>query len=192
MGASFSMSVIAFDLKTGQALDVDAAIADARAKREAAQRKDAAEAQGGRAAQPAQRDSGGARAVPPRDRAGAPHGGLDHAQPASRSSRPTARSIDYDRRGTFTRRKDPYDQSWLCTDGFDDREIEWGSLTPLIDKAILAANLDDEDRDHAVINVERPSPSKCEPTKVEVQFTNYKTPWPWVDFDAKGRLVRVR
>ena len=39
MGASFSMSAIAFDLKTGQALDVDAAIADVRAKRDAAQRK---------------------------------------------------------------------------------------------------------------------------------------------------------
>jgi hypothetical protein len=191
MSGSFGMSAIAFDLKTGQSLDVNAAVADARAKREAAQRKDAAEAKAAsqrnlRHEIPAvlaqfRREVGPARLM---------------AVWVTRSSVTFIQAdravYDYDRRGTITRRKSPYDQSWLCTDGFDDGEIDWANLTPLIDKAILAANLDDEDRDHAVINVERPHPAKCEPTKIEIQFTNYKTPWPWVAFDAKGRLTRVR
>ena len=185
------MSAIAFDLKTGQALDVDAAIADVRAKRDAAQRKEMAEQKA--AAQRNLRDEITAVLAQFRREMGPARLMAVWITRTRITFIQADRTIfDYDRRGTFTRRKDPYDQSWLCTEGFDDREIDWGNLTPLIDKAILAANLDDEDRDHAVINVERPSPSKCEPTKIEVQFTNYKTPWPWVSFDAKGRLVRAR
>jgi hypothetical protein len=98
--------------------------------------------------------------------------------------------VDYDRRGTFTRRKDPYDQIWLCTEGFDDAEIDWSGFPTLIEKALLARNLDEEDRAHAEIAVERPR--ECAPTEIEVKFTNYKTPWPYVKFDAKGRLTRAR
>ena len=55
---------------------------------------------------------------------------------------------------------------------------------------MLARNLDEEDRDHARIDVERRR--GCAPTTIEVKFTNYKTPWPFAIFDAGGRLVRAR
>ena len=78
---------------------------------------------------------------------------------------------------------------WLCTDGFDDREIDW-TFAGLVEKALLARNLDDEDRDHAEIAVERPR--ECAPTTIEVKFTNYKSPYPHVTFDARGRLLKAR
>ena len=51
---------------------------------------------------------------------------------------------------------------------------------------MLARNLDEEDRDHAEISVERPR--ECEPTEIEVKFTNYKSPYPYASFDARGGL----
>ena len=59
-----------------------------------------------------------------------------------------------------------------------------------IEKAMLAGNLDEEDRDHAEISVERPR--ECAPTEIEVKFTNYKSPYPYASFDAQGRLKKVR
>ena len=186
---TFGLSVLAFDVATGQALDVKAAIADANAKRAAAQAKDAADAKA--AAQRNLRDEVPAVLAQFRREIG------PEKLMAVRISRQRITFIradravyDYDRRGNFTRRKDPYDQIWLCTDGFADGDVDWGGLNALVDKAVLARNLDDEDRAPAEIAVERPR--ECEPTVIEVKFTNYKTPWPYVTFDAKGRLGKVR
>ena len=98
--------------------------------------------------------------------------------------------VDYDQRGRFTRRPDPYDSVWLCTGGFDDREIEWSNFAALIEKAMLARNLDEEDRDYAEIAVERPR--DCVPTTIEIKFSNYQSPQPSVTFDAAGRLVKSK
>ena len=183
------LSSVAYDLASGAALDVDAAIAGARTQRDAAARQDAAEA-----TIAAQRN-------------------LVREAPAVmaqfRNEMGTSRLmavwierqrvtfvqadnvvIDYDRRGRFSRRAGPYDGGWLCREGFDDREIDWGGFAALIGKAMLARNLDEEDRDHARVDVERQR--GCAPTTIEVKFPNYRTPWPFAVFDAGGRLVRAR
>ena len=186
---TFGMSVIAFDLQSGQPLDVNAAIADARAKREAAARKDAAEAKV--AAQRNLRNE--IPGVLTRFRSEVGSARLMAVWIAQRKItfvQTDGAIVDYDQRGRFVRRADPYSQSWLCTQGFDDRDLDWGALTSLIEKAMLAGNLDEEDRDHAEISVERPR--ECAPTEIEVKFTNYKSPYPYASFDAQGRLKKVR
>jgi hypothetical protein len=55
---------------------------------------------------------------------------------------------------------------------------------------MLARRLDEEDRAHAEISVERPR--ECAPTEIEVKFANYKAPRPSVTFDGKGRLKKAR
>lgn len=187
--ATFGLSVLAFDVATGQALDVKAAIADANAKRAAAQAKDAAEAKA--AAQRNLKDEVPTVLAQFRREIG-PERLMAVWISRQRITFIRADRVvyDYDRRGHFTRRKDPYDQIWLCTEGFADGDVDWGGLNLLVDKAVLARNLDDEDRAPAEIAVERPR--ECAPTVIEVKFTNYRTPWPWVTFDAKGRLGKVR
>ncbi len=186
---TLGLSAATFDLATGAPVDVNAAIADARAQRVDAARKDAAEAKAAARRNlvnevPAtlasfRREIGSAKLMAvwiARDK-------ITFVQ-ADKSI------VDYDRRGRFVKRADPYDRIWLCTEGFDDREVDWTGLGALIEKALLAGNLDEEDRDHAEIAVERPR--ECMPTKIEVKFTNYKSPYPYVTFDAAGRLQRAR
>ena len=185
----FGMSSVAYDLVTGAALDVDAAIADARAQREAAARKEVADAKA--AAQrhlvreaPAviaqfRKEVGDARLM-----------GVWIERERVTFIQADNTVVDYDRRGRFSKRAKPYDSEWLCRQGFDDREVDWNGFAVLIEKAMLARSLDEEDRDHARIDVERPR--GCTPTTIEVKFTNYKTPWPYAVFDASGRLVRAR
>ena len=185
----FGMSSVAYDLATGASLDVDAAIADARTQREAAAKKDAAEAKIA-----AQRNLvREAPAVIAQFRKEIGPGRLMavwiERQRVTFIQADSA-VFDYDRRGRFARRASPYDSGWLCNQGFDDREVDWSGFAVLIEKAMLARNLDEEDRDHARIDVERQR--GCAPTTIEVKFTNYKTPWPFAVFDAGGRLVRAR
>lgn len=93
--------------------------------------------------------------------------------------------IDYDKRGRFVRRPAPYDRGWLCNEGFDDGAIDWSSFPSLVERAMLAASLDEEDRDHAEVDLERPR--ECRPVNIEIRFANYKAPQPSVSFDASGR-----
>ena len=187
--STFGLSVLAFDVATGQVLDMKAAIADANAQRAAAQAKEAAAAKA--AAQRNLRDEVPAALAQFRAEIGPEKLMAVWISRRRITFIRTDRAIyDYDRRGTITRRKDPYDQIWLCTDGFADADIDWGGLDALVDKAVLARNLRDEDRAPAEIAVERPR--ECAPTAIEVKFVNYKTPWPYVTFDAKGRLGKVR
>ena len=98
--------------------------------------------------------------------------------------------VDYDQRGRFSRRPGAFDSVWLCTGGFDDREVDWNNFAALIEAAMRARNLDEEDRDYAEIAIERPR--DCVPTTIEIKFGNYKSPQPRVTFDAAGRLVKAR
>jgi hypothetical protein len=93
--------------------------------------------------------------------------------------------IDYDKRGRFVRRPAPYDRGWLCADGFEDRAIDWSSFPALVQRAMQAEFLDEEDRDHAEVDVERPR--ECRPVNIEIRFANYASPQPSVSFDASGR-----
>lgn len=93
--------------------------------------------------------------------------------------------IDYDRRGRFVTRSAPYDRDWLCADGFDDRAIAWDAFASMVQAAMQHERLDEEDREHAEFDVERPR--GCRPVTIEVRFTNYKLPQPSVSFDAEGR-----
>jgi hypothetical protein len=187
--ATFGLSTIAFDLRSGQPLDVNAALANARAQRAAAERKDAAEAK--LAASRNLRDEiPGALAQFRREVGPARLMAVWIARERITFIQADRAIVDYDQRGTFKRRKDPYDQVWLCTEGFDDRDLDWAGLTALIDKAMLARNLDEEDREYAEISVERPR--ECAPVAIEVKFTNYTSPYPYASFDAKGRLGKVR
>ena len=188
-GPGFGLSAAAFDLATGAPLDVNAAIAGARSKRAESDRTEALEAK--RAAQrnlvkevPSslalfRREIGPARLMAmwiARDR-------ITFVQ-ADKTI------VDYDPRNRFTKRAERYDGIWLCTQGFDDREIDWSGFAGLIEKAMLARNLDEEDREHAQIAIERPR--ECAPTKVQIKFMNYKAPQPSVSFDAAGRLQASR
>src|SRR5687767_3068698 len=185
----FGMSTAAYDLATGASLDVDAAIADARSQREAAAKKDAAEAKAA-----AQRNL--VREAPTilaqyRKEMGTTRLMAVWIERQRVTFIQTDNAVvDYDRRGRFSRRASAYDSGWLCVEGFDDREVDWAGFAMLIEKAMLARNLDEEDREHARIDVERQR--GCAPTTIEVKFTNYKTPWPFAVFDASGRLVRAR
>jgi hypothetical protein len=185
----FKMSVIAFDLTTGHQLDVDAAIAQVKAQRAAEQaRRTAARKEADkrdlRTEIPAvvagyRRDVGAGRLM-----------GLWIGGDKITFVQSDGAMTDYDRMGAFTTRDRKYDSIWLCRDGFDEREIDWVGLPTLVEKAMLAGNLDEEDRDHAAFNVERPR--ECGPVTIEVKFTNYKSPQPYSVFDARGRLVRTR
>jgi hypothetical protein len=187
--SAFRMSVIAFDLATGQSLDVDAAIAQAKAQREAEQAKRTAarkeaEKRDLRKEIPAvvagyRRDVGAGHLM-----------GIWIERDKVTFIQSDGVMTDYDRMGVFTRRSSKYDSIWMCREGFDEREIDWTGLPTLVEKAMLAGNLDEEDRDHAAFNVERPR--ECGPVTIEVKFTNYKSPQPYSVFDARGRLVRTR
>jgi hypothetical protein len=186
---AFAMSAVAFDFATGQELDVEGAIAQVRAQREAEQAKRAAarkeaEKRDLRQEIPAvlaayRRDVGAGRLM-----------GLWIERNKITFIRGDGVMTDYDRMGEFTKRARNYDSIWLCREGFDEREIDWAGFPTLVEKAMLAGNLDEEDRAHAAFNVERPR--ECEPVTVEVKFTNYKSPQPYSVFDARGRLVRSK
>jgi len=183
-----ALDAFAFDAATGEMLDVKGAVAKARADRLAAARREAAanEATANRdlvveAAQALadfRQNAGSARLMAvwiERDK-------IAFVQ--------TDRVIvDYDRRARFARRAEPYTSGWLCTDGFDDKDIDWRGMPALIEKAMLAGNMDDEDRAHAAIDVERPR--DCAAPTIEVKFTNYRSPKPYVRFDARGRLLKT-
>ncbi|MEO8676163.1 MAG: hypothetical protein ABI569_11320 [Casimicrobiaceae bacterium] len=183
------LSIASFDLATGAPLDVTGAIATAHAQREEVRRKDFEAEKVARQRNlvkevPAtlaqfRKDVGPARLM---------------AVWIKRNKITFVQGdkviVDYDQRGRFNRRPDPYDSVWLCTGGFDDREIDWNNFAALIEKAMLARNLDEEDRDYAEIAVERPR--DCVPTTIEIKFSNYKSPQPSVTFDAAGRLVKSK
>ena len=187
--SAFKMSVIAFDFTTGQQLDVDAAIAQVKAQREAEQAKRTAarkeaEKRDLRKDVPAvvaayRRDVGAGRLM-----------GIWIARDTITFIQADGVMTDYDRLGAFKKRDSKYDSIWLCRDGFDERDVDWTGFPVLVEKAMLAGNLDEEDRDHAAFNVERPR--ECEPVTIEVKFTNYKSPQPYTVFDTRGRLVRTR
>ena len=102
--------------------------------------------------------------------------------------------FDYDRR-RFSKRADPYNQSFLCSEGFDDRDVDWAALHGLIDRALrVRGNLGEEDKPFAEITVERPRVHEggCRDLAIEVKFTNYRPPWPYVTFDRQGRTLRMR
>ena len=185
----FGFSAQTFDLVTGAPLDVNAAIADARTQRTEALRKDELEAKAA-----AKRDL--RKEVPAtlglfrRDVGPAKLMAVWIAKDKITFVQADKAIVDYDRRGRFVKRAEPYHQIWLCNEGFDDREIDWSGFPALVEKALLAGNLDEEDRDHAKFAVERPR--ECAPTKIEVSFTNYKAPQPSVAFDAAGRLSKSR
>lgn len=185
----FGISAVAFDLATGAPLDVNAAIADARMQRAEAARKDAAEAKAA-AGRNLVQEAPAVLAAYRRERGPARLMAVWIARDKATFVQADRAIVDVDNRGRYTQRPTPYDQIWLCTEGFEDREVEWGSFATLIDKALLARNLDEEDRAHGEIAVERPR--ECAPTTIEVKFTNYKSPWPFVVFDAAGRLLRTR
>jgi hypothetical protein len=186
---AFRMSAIAFDFATGQPLDVEAAIAQVKAQRETEQAKRTAarkeaEKRDLRNEVPAvvaayRREVGAGRLM-----------GIWITRATITFIQSDGVMTDYDRTGAFTRRNSKYDSIWMCRDGFDERDIDWSSFPTLVEKAMLARNLDEEDRDHAAFNVERPR--ECEPVTIEVKFTNYKSPQPYTIFDARGRLVRSR
>jgi len=185
----FGLSTLAFDLVSGAPLDINAAIADARTQRTEVARKDAAEAKAA-AQRNLVQDAPTVLAAYRRERGPAKLMAAWIARDKVTFVQADRAIIDVDQRGRYTQRPSPYDQIWLCTDGFEDREVDWGSFAMLIDKAMLARNLDEEDRPHGEIAVERPR--ECAPTTIEVKFTNYKSPYPFVVFDAAGRLLRSR
>lgn len=187
--SSFGLTVIAFDLATGQSLDVAAAIAGARAKREAT-----AAAQAAAASAAAKRDlRSEVPAVLAAFRRDVGTGRL-MAVWITRTRITFIQSdramFDYDRLGSFERRERPYDSVFLCAEGFADSEVDWGALSGLVEIALRAGKLDEEDREHGEISVERPR--DCKPTAVEVKFTNYVSPYPSSAFEPRGKLLRAR
>jgi len=186
---AFKMAVIAFDAATGRQLDVDAAIAQVRSQREVEQAKRTAarkeaEKRDLRKEVPAvlaayRRDVGGARLM-----------GVWIARDKITLIQGDGIMTDYERMGAFKKRDGNFDSVWMCREGFDERDIDWTGLPTLVEKALLAGNLDEEDRDEAEFAVERPR--ECEPVTIEVKFTNYKSPYPYSVFDARGHLVRTR
>ena len=185
----FGISAVAFDLASGAPLDVNTVIADARTQRAEAARKDTAEAKAA-AKRNLVAEAPSTLAAFRRERGNAKLMAVWIARDKVTFVQADRAIIDYDQRGRFTQRPSPYDQAWLCTQGFEDREVDWNGFAVLIDKALLAGNLDEEDRAHAAVAVERPR--ECEPTRIEVKFTNYKSPYPFVTFDAAGRLLKAR
>ncbi len=183
------LSAVALDLASGAPLDLAGALAGARTERAGAARKEAAQAKAA-----AQRNL--VQEVPAtlarlrQEMGDAKLMGVWIEREQITFIQADRVMIDYDQRGRFIRRSTTYDQVWLCTQGFDDGEIDWSGLAALVDQAIVARKLDEEDRDYAAIAVERPR--ECAPTVIEVEFTNYKTPYPTVTFDAAGRLKRAK
>ena len=187
--AAFKMSVIAFDFATGKELDVDAAMAQVRSQREAEQAKRTAARKEAdkrdlRNEVPAilaayRRDFGAARLM-----------GIWIARDKITFIQGDGVMTDYERMGAFKKRDSKYDSVWMCREGFDERDVDWSGFPTLVEKAMLAGNLDEEDREHAQFKVERPR--ECEPVTIEVTFANYKSPAPYSVFDARGRLVRTR
>ena len=187
--AEFKMSVIAFDFSTGKQLDVDAAIAQVRAQREAEQAKRTAARKEAdkrdlRKEVPAilaayRRDVGTGRLM-----------GIWVEKGTITFIQGDGVMTDYGAFGVFKKRDSKYDSIWMCREGFDERDIDWAGFPTLVEKAMLAGNLDEEDREHAAFKVERPR--ECNPVEIEVKFTNYKSPEPYSVFDARGRLVRTR
>ena len=96
--------------------------------------------------------------------------------------------VDYDVLGRFHKRDKPYADPWLCDQGFDDGQIDWAGFPNLVQKALLAGKLDEEDREHAEFSIERPR--ECRPVSIGVSFANYRIPQPKVYFDAAGRVTR--
>jgi hypothetical protein len=186
---AFRMSVVAYDFATGAPLDVDAAVAQVKAQREAEQAKRTAarkeaEKRDLRTEVPSvlaayRRDVGGSRLM-----------GMWIARDKITLIQADGVMTDYERMGAFRKRDGRYDSAWMCREGFDERDIDWAGFPTLVEKALLAGNLDEEDRDEAEFAVERPR--ECEPVTIEVKFTNYKSPYPYSVFDARGRLVRTR
>jgi hypothetical protein len=189
VGPAFRMSAIAFDFATGAQLDVEAAIAQVKAQREAEQAKRTA-ARNEAAKRDLRKEIPAVVAGYRRDVGAGRLMGISIARDTITFIESDGVVTDYDRMGAFTRRKSKYDSPFMCRDGFDERDIDWTIFPTLVEKAMLARNLDEEDRDHAAFNVERPR--ECEPVTIEVKFTNYKSPQPYSVFDARGRLVRTR
>jgi hypothetical protein len=183
-----TIDTFVFDAATGEMLDVKGAVAKARADRDAAARREAA----------------ADKAVANRDLIGEAAQALaafrQNVGPAKLMAVWIERDkiafvqtdrviVDYDRRSRFARRAEPYTSAWLCADGFADADIDWRELPALVEKAMLAGNMDDEDRAYAAIDVERPR--ECAPPTIEVKFNNYRSPKPYVRFDARGRLQKT-
>lgn len=186
---TFKMSAIAFDFATGQQLDVDAAIAQVKAQREAEQAQRAA-ARKEAEKRDLRKEVPGVLAAYRRDIGAGRLMGLWIARGKITFIQSDGVMTDYDRFGAFKKRDGKYDSIWMCREGFDEREIDWAGFPTLVEKAMLAGNLDEEDRDHAEFSVERPR--ECEPVVIEVKFANYKSPQPYSAFDARGRLIRTR
>ncbi len=183
-----ALDAFVFDAANGEMLDVKGTIAKARADRAATARREAAAdkavaqrdliVEAAQALADFRRDVGSAKLMAvwiERDK-------IAFVQ--------TDRVIvDYDRRARFARRAEPYASAWLCTDGFNETDVDWRTLPALVEKAMLAGNMDDEDRAYAAIDVERPR--DCAPPTIEVKFNNYRSPKPYVRFDARGRLQKT-
>jgi hypothetical protein len=185
-------SSLTFDMK-GEGADVNAAIADVRKAGEAAkQREEAAQASASkrnllaempRLIEDFRRDVGPAKLM-----------AVWVRRQRATLIQADGTMFDYDRR-RFVRRAEPYRQSFLCSEGFDDREVDWTALHPLVDRAFRSrGNLGEEDKPFAEITVERPRSHErgCRALEIEVKFTNYRPPWPYVTFDAQGRQLRMR
>ena len=168
MGASFKMSAIAFDLKTGQALDVDAAIAQVQGAARGRAGASAPPREGSGEARPAQRSSGGARRVSAATSGPArlwPSGSRATRSP---SSRPTATSPTTTAAARSRSAPSKYDSVFLCRDGFDEREIDWAGFPRSSRRRCSPRNLDEEDRDHAAFNVERPARVRADDDRGQV------------------------
>jgi hypothetical protein len=176
-----------YDLATGAPVDVMGAVKEARGAREAQAKKDAEELAEARKRNLV-REAPDVLAAFRREVGRARLMGVYVKRHQVTFVQADRTVVDYDPRGRFARRDKPYDREWLCTQGFDDREIDWASFPALVQKALLAGGLDEEDREHAEIDVERPR--DCKPINLEIRFTNYKLPQPSVSFDASGRVRR--
>lgn len=81
-----------------------------------------------------------------------------------------------------------YEGSFHCDRGWMESEVDWTKLASLPRNGVLAAGLDDEDEAHARFRIDRPS--DCGPLAIEVTYTNYQIPQPWVRFDPQGAFLR--
>lgn len=183
-----TLDAFVFDAVSGETLDVRGAAAKARADRAAAERREAA-ADKAVAQRDLVVDAPQALAEFRRDVGSAKLMAVWIERDKIAFVQTDRIIVDYDRRARFARRAEPYTSAWLCTDGFDDSDIDWRALPALVDKAMLAGNMDDEDRAYAAIDVERPR--DCASPTIEVKFTNYRSPKPYVRFDARGRLQKT-
>jgi len=81
-----------------------------------------------------------------------------------------------------------YEGSFHCDRGWMESEVDWTKLASLPRNGVLAAGLDDEDEAHARFRIDRPG--DCGPLAIEVTYTNYQVPQPWVRFDPQGAFLR--